>query len=219
MNIILITSLINPPDLPFSYINKRSIYTSETRFEQTKKTIESVKKNIPEYYIIFIEASLISEHQTEYFQNNTNYFVNLFQNQRVMHNINSMSKALGECTLIQTAIDYIVEQKLDYKNFFKLSGRYWINEKFNYDSFNNDYIIVKKINNDINNIVTILYKLPKNLLTEWYNFINNSKEDLLNCIGAEVLFARFVNTLNNYVYIDSLGVQGNIAVSGDEINI
>ena len=46
-NLVLITSVIKTPNKPLSYINTRSIYTHEERFEQTKKTIQSIREKIP----------------------------------------------------------------------------------------------------------------------------------------------------------------------------
>ena len=44
MNIVLITSVINPPNKPLSYVKNRSVFTEDERFEQTKKTIKSINK-------------------------------------------------------------------------------------------------------------------------------------------------------------------------------
>ena len=46
-NLVLITSVINTPNLPLSYSKVRSVFTREERFEQTKKTVESIKKTYP----------------------------------------------------------------------------------------------------------------------------------------------------------------------------
>ena len=41
-NLVLITSVICTTNNPLSYTNNRSVYSHEERFEQTKKTIESI---------------------------------------------------------------------------------------------------------------------------------------------------------------------------------
>jgi hypothetical protein len=40
-----------------------------------------------------------------------------------------------------------------------------------------------------------------------------------NCIGAEVLFAKFMNSINenDKIFAEKIGVSGNISVSGDLI--
>ena len=46
-NLVLITSVICTTNNPLSYINTRSIYSHEERFEQTKKTIQTIREKIP----------------------------------------------------------------------------------------------------------------------------------------------------------------------------
>jgi hypothetical protein len=56
-NVVLITSKIHVSKVEYSYVNTRSIYTSEQRFKQTMKTIQSVKKYIPNCFIVLIDNS------------------------------------------------------------------------------------------------------------------------------------------------------------------
>jgi hypothetical protein len=62
-DIILITSVIRPPDKPLSYTSIRSVFTSNERFIQTKKTIESVRQKIPNGLIMLIECSHLLEEE------------------------------------------------------------------------------------------------------------------------------------------------------------
>ena len=69
INLVLITSIVNTPNLPLSYTTTRSVFTTEERFTQTKKTILSVKEKIPNCKILIVECSKLSEEQYEYFNN------------------------------------------------------------------------------------------------------------------------------------------------------
>jgi len=40
INLVLITSIIKPPAKPLLYTQTRYVYTSEERFNQTKKTVD-----------------------------------------------------------------------------------------------------------------------------------------------------------------------------------
>lgn len=217
-NIIFISSVINTPDLPLSYINTRSIYNHEERFEQTKKTINTIRNKIPNSIIFLIECSQLKDYEKEYLKNFTDIFINLYDlnDNNIINNVFSKSKSLGEGTLTMYAINYLQQNNIAFDNFYKLSGRYWINNNFNYDIFNNDKIVVKKINNDSNNLITSLYKLPKNYLHLWNEFCLNSKNDMNDCIGAEVLLAKFINNIteDDKIFVDKIGVSGNIAVCG-----
>ena len=60
-NLVLITSIINTPKTPLSYSKIRSVYTRNERFEQTKKTIESIKEKIPNHKILIVECTDFNE--------------------------------------------------------------------------------------------------------------------------------------------------------------
>ena len=51
-NLVLITSVINTPNTPLSYTNTRSVFSRQDRFEQTKKTIKSVREKLSNSKII-----------------------------------------------------------------------------------------------------------------------------------------------------------------------
>jgi hypothetical protein len=217
-NIIFVSSVINTPDLPLSYINTRSIYNHEERFEQTKKTINTIRNKIPNSIIFLIDCSQLKDYEKEYLVNFTDIFINLYDlnDYNIINNVFSKSKSLGEGTLTIYAINYLQQNNFDFDNFYKISGRYWINNNFNYDIFNNNKIVIKKINNDSNNLITSLYKIPKTYLDKWSDFLLNSKNDMNNNIGAEVLFAKFMNNINedDKIFVEKIGVSGNIAVCG-----
>ena len=62
-NVVLITSKIYVSNKPLTYINTRSIYSSEQRLNQTLETINSIKKYIPNYFIVlfFNKMNLIKQ--------------------------------------------------------------------------------------------------------------------------------------------------------------
>ena len=60
-NLVLITSVINTPKKPLSYSNVRSVFTREERYEQTKKTIQSIREKIPNYKIMIVECTDFTE--------------------------------------------------------------------------------------------------------------------------------------------------------------
>ena len=219
INLIIVTSIINPPKLPLSYCNIRSIFTREERFNDTKKTFESIKK-IPNSIIILVECSDFIQNEYDYFVKNTDYIINLWENKEIQKNIFGISKSLGEGTMTIEALKFIINNNIKYDNLFKISGRYFLNDDFNYDIFNNNYLIFKKINNDINNISTVLYKIPYSYTNILYNFLINNLDLMNKCIGYEILFGLFLKTVNNELYIlyNNLGVSGKVTVCGSSYN-
>jgi hypothetical protein len=73
-NIIFITSVIHTPDLPLSYINTRSIYNHNERFEQTKKTIYTIRMKIPNSIIFIVDCSPLNDYEKEYFEKSADIF-------------------------------------------------------------------------------------------------------------------------------------------------
>lgn len=219
-NLVLITSIIDPPQKPLSYTNTRSVYTKNERFNQTKKTISSIKEKIPNLKIFIIECSQLDEEETSYFIENSDYFLNLYSNEQIRSNIYSISKSLGEGTMTIAALNFIIKNNIDYKNLIKISGRYWLSENFDYLHFNNDNIVVKYIEGNIINVFTALYKLPKNIVNEFFNFLKNSFDDMVNCIGYENLFGKFIATLNNrnITVLENIGLQGFVSISNEFYN-
>jgi glycosyltransferase involved in cell wall biosynthesis len=56
-NLFIITSVINTPNKPLSYISTRSVYSREERFNQTQITIISIRKYIPDCFIFLVECT------------------------------------------------------------------------------------------------------------------------------------------------------------------
>jgi hypothetical protein len=217
-NLVLITSVIKTPDIPLSYA-VRSIYTSEQRFEQTIKTINSVREKIPNSKIFIVECSELNEEQNDYLIKNSDYFLNLYDDSERRKNIYSRSKSLGEGTMTISALEYIINNNINYDNLIKISGRYWLSDNFLYSNFENDNIVIKYINNDCNNVFTALYKLPKEYVENLKEFLLKNINKMFACIGYEVLFAEFIKEL--YVtknIVDTIGIQGYVSVSKDFYN-
>lgn len=241
-NITLVTSIINTSNNPLSYSITRSFWTTEQRFEQTKKTIESVKKYIHNSKVFIVECSLLTASQRQYFIENTDYFLNLYdlQDDTIINKIvYSHSKSMGEGTMTIYALKYIFDNNIDFINLFKISGRYWLNDKFNYSFYDNHYDIFSPINKDLTSVFTCIYKLSKNTTFEWLCFLKNCEEHFENCVGFENLFGIFLismivkyksetfnlqykdnynyNKENNYIK-NPIGLNGYLSISNEFID-
>lgn len=210
-NLVLITSLINIPlNIPWSYSNIRSVFNREQRFEQTKITIKSIKENIPNCKILIVDCTDFTKEETLFFYEECDYVLNLWKNPDLHHNFFDKSKSLGEGTMTIEAINFLQNNKIKFNNLFKISGRYWLSERFNYNLFNNNKLICHKINNNISNIDTWLYKMPYSFINTWKDFLLNNKKLMINCIGYEVLFGMFIKYINynDVIFFDIMGCKG-----------
>jgi hypothetical protein len=218
-NLVLITSIINTPNIPLSYTNVRSVFSHEERFNQTKKTIETIRTKIPNVKIIMVECSDLTDEQNKYMISNVDYFINLINNQEEKQNIYSISKALGEGTMTMCAINYIISNNIEFDNFFKITGRYWLSDNFNYANFNNDNTVITNICDISTN--TSLYKLHKTNIYDFYIFLISNINIMKRCVGYEVLFSSFIKTIKteSICVLNKIGVNGFISVSNDFVNV
>jgi len=215
-NLILITSVINTPNTPLSYSKVRSIFTREQRFEQTKKTIESVKEKISNKKIMIIECTDFTNKEKDYFDKECDYVLNLWDRKELHKKIFGLSKSLGEGTMTIEALKYIKHNNLVYNNLFKICGRYWLNNNFNYNVYDNNSLVFKKINGNINNIFTSFYKIPYDKVNKLLNFLKENEISMKRGIGYEILFAKFLNHIKyaNTIFIDKIGYEGQVTVCG-----
>ena len=213
--ITLITSVINTPNTPLSYSKVRSVFTRKERFEQTKKTIQSIKENLPNSKIIIVECSDLNEEEKKFLDNNCDYILNLWEKKELYGDIFGKSKSLGEGTMTIEALKYIKELKLEYNYLYKISGRYWLNENFKIENIQNNTF--KRINKNENNVFTALYKIDKKTVEKLEFFLINNIENMKKCIGYEVLMSQFVKNIDKNL-VDIIGLSGFVTVCGSEYN-
>lgn len=217
-NIVLVTSIIKPPNTPLSY-GVRSVYTSEQRFQQTKLTIQSINEKIPHAKIFIVECSDLNEDEVNYFSENSTYFVNLYNNINLRNLMHSNSKSLCEGTMTISALDFLIQNNIQYDNLIKVSGRYYLSENFNINNFMNNDIVLKYIDNNTNNVFTGLYKIPKKYVENLNLFLKNSYNKMISFIGYEVLFSEFIQTLPGIkININPIGLKGYVSVSNNFYN-
>lgn len=220
-NIVIITSVVDTPLKPLSYTPVRSIYTKIERFDQTKKTIQSVKEKIPFLKIILIECSKLTEEEEMFFNENVDVFINLYNDKESRDCVYSLSKSLGESTQILHAIKYILDKNISCNNLFKISGRYYLNDDFRYNMFNNFRTCVYPIQNNMNNINTSFYKLSGQKIIEYYEFLKKSKQLFSENVGLEIIFSKFIGKMDKdeMIILDKIGLTGNVSVCGTFFNV
>lgn len=224
-NITLITSVIDPPNTPLSYTKCRSVYTKEERFEQTKKTILSIREKIPNNKILMIECSKLTADERRYFKEHVDFFVNIHDSGHVnlINRMFTISKSLGEGTMTIVALRFIIENNIRCDNFFKCSGRYWLNDNFDYELYNNNISCVREINNDPNNLFTCFYKLSKQMAQKWLLSLESSESDFIQCVGFEVMFAKFIRSSlkeeDVFFIPKKVGINGNVTVCGTFVDL
>lgn len=219
-NLVLVTSVVNTPNVGLSYSWTRSVYSREERFNQTKETIASVKRYFGcQCDILLVECSDLTDEEESYFKSHCDFVLNLWNKTYLHNDIFGLSKALGEGTMTIEALDYILNGFDKYDNYFKISGRYSLNDRFNLDAFNNDKIVCK-LNENTTEIITVLFKVPRRFLVKWRDFLRASDSRMRDCVAYERLIGEFVHRAGagagaggEVVYVDHLGCEGLVSVS------
>ena len=226
-NVVLITSKIYVSNVGFSYVQNRSVYTVDQRFQQTVETINSIKKYIPNAYIVLFDNSVFKNNDYfSYLNNNVDKFINILDDYLLNFYTNEYSYKAFADIFQQLSFYNLFFKHTDMnniQNFFKISGRYLINETFNFDNFNNDLNIFKK-NNDVTDrdyYYTCFYKLNSSILSKYFDNLQillDNKHLYENDVSdIEVIVPNTV--IENISIIENLGITERIAVSNTINNI
>ena len=219
-NIVFISSKIYVSNKPFSYVDSRSIYSPKDRFEQTKNTIETIRKYIPDNYIILFDNSEFTQDELIELSKIVDLFLNIKNDTLINYYTNEhKTKAYGDLAQTLGTLRYLNEQMqhLKFKNFFKISGRYIINETFNYEKYATEQNIFKKNSHVLDRpyFYTSFYKISSRNFLNYCETINKIYNEIqihnnYDNIDWEVILPAQLN----YNFIDSnhLGITQNIAV-------
>ena len=102
---------------------KRSAFSWEERVLQTYKTIESIREKIDNAYIILVDNGDCDP--KDYFDTKVDKYVYI-GDKRFARKAALKNKSFGEAVLMLYALPFAKE----YDFIFKLSGRYYLNDKF-----------------------------------------------------------------------------------------
>jgi hypothetical protein len=217
-DVFLITSVINTGSNPWSYSSTRSIFNTQQRFEQTLRTIESIRNLKDDTIIVLSECSELDRDMTETLVAKTDIFINCYNDEYVKQAcIQSDKKGYGEILQIQYAFNKLSDSNIRFHRLFKISGRYWLNKSFKKESFSSNFYTFNKTFPKSPSNSTVLYSVPSNLL-EHYKMILSNCDNVYRSqtIGLEVMMPPLCVPK---IEIDCIGVSGYVAVDGDYYTI
>lgn len=226
-NLVIITSKIIPGNVSWSYINTRSIYSPEERYEQTLETIKSVRKYIKNSFIIMIDDSDfdITNDKYHHLKQNVDILLTPRGNNLKYFTTYGKFKQIAELSYIKYLISYIKNNNFHFKNLFKITGRYCVNDTFSYDTFdNNENIFKKNIQvTDREYYFTCFYKISNDLFEKYVDSINKT---FTNCLNDSNYAAKDLEVnlpfnigVNNIKLVNNLGITQCIGVWKDNSNI
>lgn len=207
-DMVIIPSIIKTPDIPLAYSRTRSLYTHEERYEQTKKTIESVKDKLPFSRILLVDCSQLEEYKEQYIRNNVDIFINLYDNIDDRNRIYSRSKSLGESTMMTRALQHIQNNKIQFELLYKAGGRYFWNNNFKLDVYPEQNIFNIAKNPYFFCVNTGVYKLSYDNANKLLDYLldKNIYEQFLNNFDYELIIGNFSKGIKDIKYVDKIGM-------------
>lgn len=169
-----------------------SAFKTEERFQQTLDTIQSIKKKVPDAYILVYEGSETSieqKYKDKFIEcsdlfiecGNDPYMKSLYENLHKDPDKFTFGKSLLECRCLQVVLHHMMEHNLfsDVTRIFKITGRYLLNDDFDINDYKtkfltNKYVMkyydYKKRFEDMDDLYVTLYGCGGSIVTGLWSF-------------------------------------------------
>lgn len=222
-----------------------SMFDPEQRLKQTLATIASVRKFIPESEITLVECSVpgVNADTEKALVDQTDHFVSLSTDANVIYltekgDRGDVTKNMTEAVVLRKLMSVANSRGwfADSDRIFKISGRYMLNEKFDLtahtDPANLEKFVFRKKNLSQFRpehtgvplqYQTRLYSFPPQLLFRYTQVLDQMIETMQTYfnqgkyIDIEHLWWKLLSA-NEVTELDKIGVSGNIAPNGQQID-
>jgi hypothetical protein len=197
---------------------QHSAFSQKERLEQTLLTIESIRQNNIEVFIILCDNTPLSSEISDQLSSKVNLFI-ASNGQKydieVGHFDFNSGKSTGESYQMLIILNEL--KNLNYTKCFKISGRYFLIEDFDANKFQEEKINFREFDYGYLCFSTVLYSFSKKHETILRNFFisylsNTRKNDLE--ISIFNLKRDFPNEINNLEY---LGVSGKLGPTRENL--
>ena len=208
-NLIVITTAIRS-------LTSHTCFTPEMRFLQVMRTILSIHEKVPNPFIVILDTGTLTNQQTE--------LLNVYVNQIINMESSMLSKNGGEIIMLYK---YFFSRQFEeilpsIKTFSKISGRYFLTERFNFEKHDLSKNLIKLTYHHVpgNYIEGRYFRIPKERLvafTQKYIAMVNEliEKNTIDTVSIEVeLFKYNLFDLEHSIYKEHLGVGGNFACTG-----
>ena len=210
-SIFLITSTINFINIDNGKKIIKSYVTPNERFKQTINTINSIRSKNMNAYIVLLENSILNLNQFIILKKLVNELKCYNSNNIIQKYFNKhLNKGLPELLMI---IKYLHTHNLyKYRNIYKISGRYYLNDNYNAQTFNQNKFIFIQSSGILS---TRFYYVPQCHLKLYKLILIISIIPAYLGVSIESIFTKTISI--DYInLINKIGVSGQIAGSLNE---
>ena len=214
-NLFIVTSSLKP---------NMGAFSDDDRFAQTIASLKSIRKQVPESFIVFSDASLrpVTDLEREAISGLCNAYVDLSQQPEVRKCSENQMKSHAENLLLFFTLHTLKHNNLlkDTKRIFKFSARSELEDTFDikeYDNLFGKYVFKKAIPTWMGNgldklFITRMFSFCPSLFDDYLQVIQKNLP-LLNQIDTE--HAHFLNIPEKYlVEFDKVHCWGWLAGNG-----
>lgn len=146
--LFLISSTINTVSSTVLGGHKRSMFSTQERFEQTLHTIKSIKGRINNPIIVLLESSQLDEKMKETLSKECTIYVDLSNHSISKYLSESKDKGLSEIYSLRQGMRYVLELGIQFDVLFKLGGRYYLDDKFDISMFDSKSLVFREFSNE-----------------------------------------------------------------------
>lgn len=204
---------------------KRSQHFSVSdRLNQTIETAKSIKNKISSSLCVLIEGSILSSLEREELSKYYQCIIELGKDDDISVFIdNNQNIGFGELKIMEIGLSIFkanILPGIKTKFLFKISGRYYLDNNFSLDEYDeNKFTFKHKIDDGFkwDVYLTVLYSIPISAIDFYAQILKNGYELLGKYPEIERVF--FVSIPESFVKrLAVLGVSGNISYNGDHFS-
>ena len=213
-NLFIVTSSLKP---------NMGAFSDDDRFAQTIASLKSLRKHVPDAFIVFSDSSvrLVSDLEKQAIGGLSNAYIDMSQQPDVKHCSENRMKSEAENLLMFFTLHTLKQNNLlkDVKRIFKFSARSELEDTFDikeYDNLFGKYVFKKAIPSWMNStdslFITRLFSFCPSLVDDYFGVIQKNMP-LLNRMDTE--HAHWVNIPKEYlVEFDKVHCWGWLAGNG-----
>lgn len=221
MHIFVITSILKP---------KIGVLDFETRYNQTLRTIDSIKQKAPGSLILLIDSSPELDPETiKPIREQVDYYISLSNHEQAVQLANMGLKSPGECYIMAVAIDVIRNLALlDINRIFKITGRAELTDDFHIEDYDNPkmknkYVfqepVVSWMSPQIKLVNTRLWSFDYSMLDEVDRLVREAFEETIKGkFDLEHAYYKLIEDKDRIFGMEKIGLKCQIASNGVMVN-
>ena len=197
------------------FVKENTVFPTEVRIKQILLSIESIRRKVPDSYIVLLEVGSVGEEVVNFLKGLVDEYICM--------NVPYLNKNQGEATMMYKYLssDSFRQKSSEFASLSKLSGRYFLSDEFDFQRVPLEKPWIKHRfggrGEDI--YETRYFRMPMSYVQhfyEKYDFFMKNNFQMLDCDDVEHIYVRegFIRKEDAVCNV-KIGVAGWVSGSGD----